>query len=64
MKYALWLSWMVLSFVVLNEKISLIPLWEEAVYVPALALVFFHLYNRKYCTCDQEQCCADEKLNL
>ncbi len=63
MKYALWLSWIALTFIVLNEKAALIELREEAIYVPALGLIFFHLYNRKYCTCGKEQCCVDEKMN-
>ena len=63
MKSALWLSWITLSFVVLNEKLSLISLWEEAIYPPALALIVFHLYNRKYCTCGKQQCCVDEELD-
>ena len=50
MKYALWFSWIALCFIILNEKVHLIALWEEAIYVPALGLIFFHLYNRKYCT--------------
>ena len=48
---ALWACWLLLALVVLNEKISLVPLAEEVVYIPALGLIFFHLYNRKYCKC-------------
>lgn len=57
---ALWISWLLLAFVVLNEKFSLIPVTEEAVYIPTLGLIFFHLYNRKYCRCGQEVCCTEE----
>ncbi len=57
-KYALWTSWSVLLFVILNEKIELIHLAEQAIYTPALALVGFHLYNRKYCQCAEDGCCA------
>ena len=48
MKYAFWASWFILSFVILNEKMALISLAEEAIYFPSLALVFLHLYNQKY----------------
>ncbi len=61
-KYALWSSWIALSFIILNEKVSLVPLWEEAIYAPALALVFFHLYNRKYFSCGEEHCNVDENI--
>lgn len=57
---ALWISWLLLAFVVLNEKFSLFPLMEEVVYIPTTGLIFFHLYNRKYCRCGQEVCCAEE----
>ncbi|TAI49257.1 MerC domain-containing protein [Flagellimonas allohymeniacidonis] len=56
--YALWGTWGSLALIILNEKISLIPIWEEAIYLPAIALVFLHIYNRKYCRCGNEKCCA------
>ncbi|MBL6644721.1 MAG: MerC domain-containing protein [Flavobacteriaceae bacterium] len=46
---ALWFSWGVLAFIVLNEKLSLFPLTELAIYLPAVSLIVLHLYNRKYC---------------
>ena len=49
---ALWVSWLVLTVIIINEKLALFTLIEEAVYIPTLALVFFHLYNRKYCNCN------------
>ncbi len=63
MKNALWMCWTVLTLVILNEKMSLVPLAEQAIYVPSAALIFLHLYNRKYCNCGETVCCADEKLN-
>ena len=51
MRIALWTSWSALLFFVLNEGLSFMPLPEEVIYLPALALIFFHLYNRKYCQC-------------
>ena len=58
MRFALWTSWLFLTLIVLNEKLSLFPLVEEAIYIPSVALVFFHLYNRKYCQCEDEECCS------
>jgi len=60
-RYMLWASWAILVLIVFNEKFPLFHLAEEAIYVPSVALVFFHLYNRKYCHCGQEQCCVDKK---
>ncbi|WP_350288640.1 MerC domain-containing protein [uncultured Croceitalea sp.] len=55
---ALWISWIFLAFIVLNEKLTLFQLPEETIYFPSLALVFFHLYNKKYCKCKGEECCT------
>lgn len=58
MKYALWTSWVILASLILNEKMEAFHIMEEAIYVPALTLVFLHLYNRKYCQCEDEACCV------
>lgn len=59
MQYALWISWVLLCFVIVNEKLGLVHLIEEIIYIPSLALVGLHLYNRKYCQCGDEACCAN-----
>jgi hypothetical protein len=55
-RFALWVSWLLLALVIINEKLSLFPLFEEAIYVPSISLVFLHLYNRKYCRCKEGEC--------
>jgi hypothetical protein len=57
-KYALWTSWVFLCLVILNEKIGLLTVPETSIYIPAIALILLHLYNRKYCECKDENCCA------
>jgi len=58
MKWALRGTWFVLAFIILNEKLELMHLPEEVIYVPALGLIGLHLYNRKYCQCADEECCT------
>lgn len=58
MKSALWLSWALLAMIIVNEKIQLMPLAEAFIYIPSIALIVLHLYNRKYCQC-KEDCCVD-----
>ena len=58
--YAFWSSWLFLTFVVMNEKLSLAPLPEVLIFIPTVALIFIHLYNRKYCGCKDEACCVPE----
>lgn len=56
MKFALYLGWVVLSFLILNEKMSFIALSEVWNYGAAFGLISLHLYNRKYCRCTDEVC--------
>jgi len=58
MRIALWTCWTVLALLVLNEKLGLVHLMEEIIYLPAVSLVVLHLYNRNYCQCGDEACCA------
>ena len=57
-KYSLWASWAILLFVIINERLELISLMEQAIYVPALSLITLHLYNQKYCQCTDNGCCT------
>ncbi len=55
-KNALWSSWLLLSFLIINEKTEFIHAPEWMIYIPAMALITLHLYNRKYCICKDESC--------
>ena len=48
MKVSLWLSWFLLFFIIINEKIAWLPLNESVIYFPAIILTVLHLYNRKH----------------
>jgi len=58
MKYALWISWICLFFLILNEKIFLFGVPGYFTYVAAASLASFHIYNLKFCQCKSENCCA------
>lgn len=57
MKPALWISWFLLSFLIVNEKMTLLNLQEYFTYIIATALAALHLYNLKYCQCKDDNCC-------
>ena len=61
MKTALWLSWVALFIVIINEKLELFTLIAVINYIPAIALMTLHLYNRKYCQCNTTKCCTNER---
>lgn len=48
-RYALWISWVALAIIVLNEKLEIVHLPEAVIYLPAISLIGLHIYNRKYC---------------
>lgn len=59
MKYAMWISLLLLSLIIFNEKLEFWHITEEAIYLPSTALVFLHIYNHRFCRRDDEICCAD-----
>ncbi len=58
-KVGFGLIWLLLALIVMNEKFEIFHLPEVAIYPPTLGLIFLHFYNRQYCQCDDETCCAD-----
>ena len=55
MKPILWVCWLFFVSVILNEMIELTRIPELFSYVSAFSLAFVHVYNLKYCQC-QEEC--------
>ena len=57
-KYALWLSWLALVFVIFNANVFqwyYIP--NNIKFIPSFSLIGFHLYNLRYCQCSKNNCC-------
>tara|TARA_B100000963_G_C22573602_1_gene647296 strand:+ start:413 stop:811 length:399 start_codon:yes stop_codon:yes gene_type:complete len=59
MKYALWVGWILLFSLILNEKIGWLAIPGILNYIAALSLASFHIYNLKFCQCDDDNCCAN-----
>lgn len=60
-KNLLWLSWVWLTVAIVNEKLVVLKLPEIMVYIPAIVLIILHIYNLKYCKCDDDGCCLESK---
>ena len=58
-KPALWISWIMLSFMIINEKFEWYEFPETLTYISALALIMLHIYNLKYCQCKTGNCCTN-----
>lgn len=61
MPAALYTSWALLALYIVCEKYHLLHLSHELVYIPALSLVFLHLYNQRNNRLKKEdECCETE----
>ena len=58
MKFALWVTWLLLCIIILNERLHWLHIPAYAIYIPSFGFVFLHLYNKKFCQCKEDQCCA------
>lgn len=58
-KYAFWSQWVLLAMIIVNEKLGIAHLAEEVIYLPTIALIGLHFYNRHFCRCEKDNCCAD-----
>jgi len=56
----LYCSWLFLAFLILNEKFEGFHLPEALIYFPAFSLIIFHLYNKKYCQCPNDDCSIEQ----
>ncbi|MEM9990800.1 MAG: MerC domain-containing protein [Bacteroidota bacterium] len=53
----LYVSWGLLTFFIINERLLLVSLPSQLMYVPAFGLVFLHIYNRRHVQCLDTDCC-------
>ena len=60
LKSFLWISWFLLLITILNHSIGFIYLPENFIYIPAFSIILLHLYNLKFCKCEDETCCLKE----
>lgn len=56
MRFALYINWLILTLLVLNEKFNIFHLSEIWKYTSSFSLIAFHFYNVKYCGCSDESC--------
>ena len=59
-KAGLWMSWIMLFLLILNEKLVWIKLDEIITYCVALTLSMLHICNLNYCQCETENCCNNK----
>jgi len=52
-------TWLILSCLIINEFFEIISIPELYTYAAATSLAGLHVYNLKYCRCDDDNCCKD-----
>ena len=58
-KVLLFVSWSFLAFLLISEEFELLHLPEPITYFTGFTLAFLHMYNKKYCKCDGQECCNE-----
>ena len=51
-------TWIFLGFFILNENFEIFHIPELFTYLAAITLSALHLYNLKYCSCKDDECCT------
>ena len=59
-KSLLWVLWVLLSALILNEEFEIMHMPELLTYFAGMSLASLHIYNLKYCQCEDENCCPPE----
>ena len=59
MKPIFWTCWLFFVVIILNEMIGIVEISELFSYISAFSLAFTHVYNLKFCQCEDEECCND-----
>ena len=57
-KRLLLYTWIALCVCILNELFELFHVLEVFSYLAAASLCALHVYNLKYCSCNDESCCV------
>lgn len=58
-KISLFLAWAFLSFLIISEEYAIVHLPEFITYITGFTLAGLHIYNKKYCQCNDGDCCVD-----
>tara|TARA_Y100000741_G_scaffold14488_1_gene11409 strand:- start:478 stop:768 length:291 start_codon:yes stop_codon:yes gene_type:complete len=60
-KVMFFVFWTLLAFLLISEEFEILHLPEAITYATGLSLAFLHIYNKRYCQCDNEECCVEDK---
>ena len=58
-KIALWTTWFLIFLSIINKTIEIFYIHPNYVYAIGIILACLHLYNLKYCQCENDKCCVN-----
>ena len=58
-KTLLFVFWGILASLLISEEFELFHLPEFITYLIGLTLAGLHIYNKKYCQCNNDECCVN-----
>ena len=58
-KVLLIVTWFALSILIINEVLEISSIPELYTYAVASSLCGLHIYNLKFCRCNDDNCCKD-----
>ena len=58
-KIALWITWFLFFISIMNKAVQLLYINQNFTYATGITLALLHLYNLKYCQCDNDKCCLN-----
>ncbi len=58
-KIGLWITWFLFFISIMNKAIQLLYINQNFTYATGITLALLHLYNLKYCQCDNDKCCLN-----
>ena len=60
-KFALWITWVIFFVSIMANTTQVFYIHENTKYISGVTLALLHLYNLKYCQCQNDECCINHK---
>ena len=57
-KIALWMSFCLFFLLILNKTIQVFYINQNVTYATGITLAILHLYNLRFCQCENDGCCV------
>ena len=63
-KISFWIFWIIIFFLILNEKFLWFEIEEIFIFTTASTLICLHIYNLNFCQCKTDECCVSSNKRI